>query len=60
MEFYNNLVDKFGDKLNRETFIQSVRSYLQRKDDTLNSKLTDHNITYIVDALRDIIGTEQG
>lgn len=57
---YNKLVDKFGDKLNRETFIQSVRSYLQRKDNTTNAKLTDHNITYIVDELRDIVGTEQG
>lgn len=58
--FYNKLLDKFGDKLNRETFIQSVRSYLQRKDSTSNPKLTDHNITYIVDKLRDIVGTEQG
>lgn len=57
---YNALLDKFGDKLNRETFIQSVRSWLQRREMKELSNLSEHNISYIEEEIRDIIGTEQG
>lgn len=60
VRIYNKLLDKFGDKLNHETFVQSVRSWLQRREMVDLANLTDFNISYIEDKIRGIIGTEQG
>lgn len=60
VRIYNRLLDKFGDKLNHETFVQSVRSFLQRRETPSLSNLTDYNISFIESQIRDIVGTEQG
>lgn len=52
IQTYNKVKEKFGNKLSKDTFVQSVNSWLQRRE---KYNLTEHNISYIVEQLKDIL-----
>lgn len=52
LEVYNKVKEKYKEKLSKETFIQSINSWLQRRG---NFNLTEYNIEYIVEQLTEIL-----
>lgn len=52
IEAYSKVKEKFGDKLTKDTFIQSINSWLQRRE---KFNLTDFNIQYIVNKITEIL-----
>jgi len=52
ISLYDKVKEKFGTKLTKETFIQSINSWLQRRE---MFDLSEHNIAYIVEQLEMIL-----
>lgn len=52
LSLYSKVKEKFSSKLTKETFIQSVNSWLQRRE---MFDLSEHNIAYIVEQLEEIL-----
>lgn len=55
VSIYRKLKEKFGAKLSKETFIQSVQGRLQKRE---KWNLTENNINGVVDTLRNILANE--
>lgn len=55
VSIYRKLKEKFGAKLSKETFIQSVQGRLQKRE---KWNLTENNINGVVDTLRNILENE--
>ena len=49
---YEKVQSKFGDKLDKSTFIQAVNSKLQKRE---VYDFTEENIEYVIDYLRNIL-----
>lgn len=52
IEVYNKVKEKFSIKLTKNTFIQSINSWLQRRE---KFNLTEHNISYIIEQITEIL-----
>lgn len=55
VSIYRKLKEKFGAKLSKETFIQSIQGRLQKRE---KWNLTENNINGVVDTLRNILSNE--
>lgn len=55
ISIYKELKDKFGTKLSKETFIQSIQGRLQKRE---KWNLTEKNIEGVINTLRNILANE--